>query len=103
MKIERTNVYIKWFEKLKDHKVKGLITKRLVRIENDDNLGEVRSLGGGVSEIKIDYGSGYRLYYTMRGLNVILLLVGADKSQQEEDIKRAKDMVKQLKKERLNG
>jgi len=98
MKIERTNVYIKWFEKLKDRKAKGLITKRLVRIEDDDNLGEVRSLGGGVSEIKIDYGSGYRIYYTMRGLNIILLLIGADKSRQEEDIKLAKDMVKQLKK-----
>jgi putative addiction module killer protein len=103
MKIERTNVYIKWFEKLKDHRAKGFITKRLVRIENDGNLGEVRSLGGGVSEIKIDYGSGYRLYYTMRGSDIILLLIGADKSRQEEDIKRAKEMVKQLKKERLNG
>jgi putative addiction module killer protein len=96
MIIERTNVYIKWFEKLKDRKAKGIITKRLLRIEESGNLGNVRPLGNGVSEIKIDYGAGYRIYYTMRGSEIILLLIGADKSRQEEDVSRAKNMVKQI-------
>jgi putative addiction module killer protein len=54
------------------------------------NLGVVKALGGGVIELKIDYGPGYRVYYAMKGKTVVLLLIGGDKSTQKQDIKVAK-------------
>ena len=98
MIIKRSETYIKWFEKLKDQRAKARITKRLLRIENDGNLGDTHSVGGGVSEIRIDYGPGYRLYYTIRKNEVLFLLLGADKNSQQEDIAKAKAMVKDLNK-----
>lgn len=77
--------------------IKGLvaINKRLNRVAAG-NFGTIRAVGGGVSELKIDVGPGYRVYYTRRGLTVVLLLVGGDKSTQGEDIKRAQEMVRKL-------
>jgi putative addiction module killer protein len=77
MVIETTPVYDKWFVKLKDLRAKDRIVKRLLRIGFDGNLGDARYVGGGVSEIRIDYGPGYRLYYTLKGQEMILLLLGA--------------------------
>lgn len=57
-------------------------------------LGDVRSLGGGLSELKVDYGPGYRLYFTIRGQRLLLLLCGGDKSSQQRDIERARAMLK---------
>jgi putative addiction module killer protein len=96
MIIKRSVTYIKWFEKLKDQRAKARITKRLLRIEEDGNLGDTHSVGGGVSEIRIDYGQGYRLYYTIHGNNIMLLLLGADKNRQQEDIAKAQAMLKDL-------
>lgn len=61
-----------------------------------DNFGDSKSVGDGVSELRLDFGPGYRLYYTRRGLEVVLLLVGGDKSTQAKDISKAKEMVKDL-------
>ena len=61
------------------------------------NLGDAKSVGGGVSEMRIDVGPGYRVYYTRRGEVLIILLVGGDKSTQDKDIKRAQVMLKELK------
>jgi putative addiction module killer protein len=101
MIIETTETYDKWFERLKDQNAKDRIFNRLVRIENG-NLGDAHSVGGGVSEIRIDYGQGYRLYYTLKGQEIILLLLGADKNRQQEDIATAQKMVKELNKDK-NG
>ena len=59
-------------------------------------MGDSRSVGGGVSEAKIDFGPGYRLYYTVRGQTLIILLIGGDKGSQDRDIKYAKDMAARI-------
>lgn len=71
------------------------IARRIEQAEHG-NLGKVRSLGGGVSEMKIDLGAGYRLYFTVRGRQVIVLLAGGDKSTQRTDIRRAQALAKEV-------
>ena len=68
---------------------------RLDRIE-DGNFGDAKSIGGGVSELRIDYGSGYRVYFTRRGKSVVILLCGGDKGSQSQDIVRAKALAATL-------
>lgn len=72
-----------------------IITQRIVRI-SDGLMGDFKSIGNGVSEIRIDYGPGYRLYCTLRGNELIILLCGGDKSSQEADILRAKNMIEEV-------
>ena len=93
MKILTTDTYNKWFSNIKDRKLKALITVRLDRISND-NMGDVKSVGDGVSEIRIHYTSGYRLYFTKQGKEIIILLCGGDKGTQKQDINKAKEMLK---------
>ncbi len=71
------------------------ITARLKRVEYG-NVGDAKSVGGGVSELRIDYGPGYRLYFTRRGFEVIVLLCGGNKSTQAQDIKAAQAIAAQL-------
>lgn len=87
-----------WFSKLRDSKARARI---LSRIDGAilGNFGDWKSVGGGVLEMRIDFGAGYRIYYTRRGMTVYLLLVGGDKSTQERDIKRAVEMAKALNEE----
>ena len=93
MKILTTDTYNKWFSNIKDRKLKALITVRLDRISND-NMGDVKSVGDGVSEIRIHYTSGYRLYFTKQGKEIIILLCGGGKGTQKQDINKAKEMLK---------
>lgn len=79
-----------WLNTLRDSLAAERIRARLTRVRAG-NFGEVRTLGDGVVEIKIDHGPGYRLYYAMTGKTVVLLLIGGDKSTQKRDIKTAKD------------
>lgn len=79
-----------WLNSLRDSLAAARIRARLTRVRAG-NFGEVRTLGDGVVEIKIDHGPGYRLYYAMTGKTVVLLLIGGDKSTQKRDIKTAKD------------
>ncbi len=60
------------------------------------NLGDIKTLGNGISEMRIDVGSGYRIYFTLRGKVIVILLVGGDKSSQDTDIRRAKKLVKEV-------
>ena len=78
-----------WLESLRDFKGKAKIVKRLERVSNG-NLGDCRSVGEGVSELKIDFGPGYRVYFGQVGATIVLLLCGGDKSTQEQDIRSAK-------------
>ncbi|WP_019501183.1 type II toxin-antitoxin system RelE/ParE family toxin [Pseudanabaena sp. PCC 6802] len=78
-----------WLSSLRDREARARIRKRLDRIELG-NLGDYRSVGGGVFEFKIDYGPGYRVYFAQIDLLIILLLCGGDKSTQERDILQAK-------------
>jgi putative addiction module killer protein len=80
---------------LADRKARGVIRDRILQIEGG-LIGKTKSLGDKVAEIKIDFGPGYRLYYSKVGLVVIILLCGGDKSSQRRDIKRAKKMAGEL-------
>jgi len=85
--------YGTWLAKLKDDIAKAAIVTRLARLESG-NLDDVRAVGEGVSEIRIHYGPGYRVYFQVRGRQIILLLWGGDKSSQQRDIQRAKTIAK---------
>lgn len=87
-----------WIASLKDKMGKAKIMARIARAEVG-NFGKWRSVGDGVFELKIDYGPGYRIYYALDGNEVILLLVGGDKSTQSKDIKLAKELWMSHKRE----
>lgn len=93
--VEKSTLFDKWIKNLKDRRAKARILTRIKKVESG-NLGINRSVGGKVSELKIDYGPGYRLYYTVRGETVIWLLCGGDKSTQTRDIKKAKEILQNL-------
>lgn len=79
-----------WLNGLRDLQGVARIRARLTRVRAG-NFGQVRALGDGVAELKIDHGPGYRVYYAMAGKTIVLLLIGGDKSTQKRDIKTAKD------------
>jgi putative addiction module killer protein len=97
IKVQRTAEFAKWLTGLRDVRAFACIQARIDRLEAG-NPGDVKSIGNGVSELRIDYGSGYRLYFTKSGATIVLLLVGGDKSTQASDIKRAIAMVEEMKK-----
>jgi putative addiction module killer protein len=84
-----TEPYTEWFRKLSDAAAKMSIGKRLRRVEVG-NLGDCKPVGQGVSELRIDFGPGYRIYFGMRGTVMVILLCGGDKSSQDRDIPKAK-------------
>jgi len=94
-RIERTPDFDNWLDGLKDRLAQAIIARRLDRIAVG-NLGDVKSIGDGISEIRIDHGPGYRVYFTRRGDVVIVLLCGGDKSSQSRDIVRARRMAKEF-------
>jgi len=93
--IEKTDIFDKWLLKLEDIRAKAKILTRLKMIELG-NLGDHKSVGARVSEIRSDYGPGYRLYYCKRVTSIILLLAGGDKSSQAKDILKAQKIVQEL-------
>lgn len=95
MTIRETQVYKKWFEKLKDAVAKARILVRLRRMALG-NFGEYKDLGDNVSELKFHFGPGYRIYYTERDGEIIILLAGGDKSSQSKDIAKAKELAANL-------
>jgi putative addiction module killer protein len=90
--ILRTRVFAAWLEGLRDRRAQTIIAARIERV-SAGNMGDVKSLGGGLQEIRIDYATGYRVYFAMRGGQMILLLVGGDKSSQRRDIAKARAML----------
>jgi putative addiction module killer protein len=93
--IQQTDVFAKWLSGLRDVRAKARILARLDSARLG-NLGDVVSIGGGVSEIRVDVGAGYRVYFTRRGRVVVILLCGGDKSTQTKDIARAKLIAKAI-------
>jgi putative addiction module killer protein len=93
--VQKTEYFDTWLIRLNDIRAKGKILARLKRAELG-NLGDHKSLGEGVFEMRINYGPGYRLYFTRSKGVVIILLVGGDKSSQSKDIKKAKQIAKQI-------
>jgi putative addiction module killer protein len=82
--------FAEWLDSLRDRRAKAKIKERLKRV-NLGNLGDYRSVGEGIFELRIDYGSGYRVYFGQIGSTIVLLLLGGDKSTQERDIRQAKE------------
>lgn len=88
MRVEETEVYREWINSLKDRVGRARIQVRVDRLVHG-NPGKHRDLTDGVSELKIDVGPGYRVYYTQRGDRLLLLLAGGDKSSQQKDVEMA--------------
>jgi putative addiction module killer protein len=95
MIIHRTDVFIKWLKKLNDSNARFRIYQRIERLANG-NPGDVKAAGEGVSEMRIDYGTGYRVYYKDTGNELIILLCGGDKATQTKDIENAKKLAKEI-------
>ena len=91
--IRRAEPYKKWFKKLNDKRAKARIYVRIERLA-EGNPGDVEPIGEGCSEMRIDYGPGYRVYYKDTGKEIIVLLCGGDKSTQKSDIERAKEIAR---------
>lgn len=96
--IHTTHVFDHWLEMLKDAQGKARIYARLRRIELG-NFGDAKPVGQGVSELRIDYGPGYRVYFSQKGMEIVILLAAGDKSTQTNDIKTALKLAQQMKEE----
>ena len=90
--IKQTETYQKWRTRLKDERARALIASRLDRLAFG-HAGDVEPVGQGISELRIHYGPGYRIYFQKRGNTMIILLCGGDKSTQAKDIKAAKRLA----------
>lgn len=95
VEIRKTKIFANWLDGLRDIQARARIQARLARLAAG-NLGDVKPVGGGVSELRIDYGPGYRVYYTQRGNEVVILLAGGDKKTQAADIKTALRLANNL-------
>ena len=93
--ISQTDVYASWFDGLRDRRARARIDIRIRRLSLG-NPGDVRPVGQGVSELRIDYGPGYRVYFVQRGVSLIILLAGGDKRTQDQDIQKAIKLARQL-------
>ena len=96
--IEKTVEFDKWLRKLKDLRAKAKILFRIQRLERDGHFGDSKSLGNGVRELKINYAKGYRIYFNEKDGKIILLLIGGNKSTQQKDIEKAKEILRKNKK-----
>jgi putative addiction module killer protein len=95
LEIQQTSVFAAWFAGLRDKTVRGRITARIERLQLG-NPGDVKPVGEGLSELRLDFGPGYRIYFTRRGEQIILLLCGGTKSGQSRDIAQAKKIAAEL-------
>ncbi len=95
IEVRETPIFTRWFERLRDRDARSRIDVRIYRLSLG-NHGDVKSVGNGVSEMRIRYGPGYRVYFCERGRNVVILLAGGDKSSQSRDIRTAQELAKQI-------
>jgi putative addiction module killer protein len=95
IEVRQTETYAQWFDGLRDRQARVRIDIRIRRLSMG-NPGDVKPVGKGISELRINYGPGYRVYFTQRGETLIILLAGGDKSTQDRDIKIALDLAKNL-------
>jgi putative addiction module killer protein len=93
--IRQTETYATWFAQLRDRQARARIDVRIRRLSLG-NAGDVKSVGRGVSELRIDYGPGYRVYYIQRGQQLIILLAGGDKRTQAQDIEMALELAQKI-------
>jgi|TARA_R110002094_G_scaffold205364_1_gene176213 putative addiction module killer protein len=92
----KSSAFDRWLRSLRDRQARARVEARIRRLSLG-NPGDVKAVGGGISEMRIDYGPGYRVYYMQRGRIVVILLCGGDKSTQARDIAKAKEIAAQWK------
>ena len=95
MEIRQTEVYARWFNSLPDRQARARLDVRIRRLSLG-NPGDVKPVGEGVSELRIDYGPGYRVYFVQRGQTLIILPAGGDKHTQNQDLKTARELAQGL-------
>jgi putative addiction module killer protein len=95
MEVRQTLSYQKWFAALRDRTARARIDIRIRRLSLG-NFGDTKSVGGTVSELRVDYGPGYRVYFTKRKDTIVILLCGGDKTTQSQDIARARELARSL-------
>jgi putative addiction module killer protein len=95
VEIRQTTVFARWLASLRDARARGRINARIRRL-SIGNPGDVRPVGNGVSEMRINYGPGYRVYFVQRGSTLIVLLAGGDKRSQDRDIAAALRLASEL-------
>ena len=95
--IEKTDEFVKWLRKLKDIRARTKILFRIQRIEQNGNFGDCEPVGEGISELRIHYAKGYWVYLKEYGEKIVLLLSGGDKSRQQKDIVKAKQIWSEYK------
>lgn len=94
--IVRSDEFDAWLQKLRDGRARARIQARILRLSMG-NPGDVKPVGGGISEMRIDYGAGYRVYFLRRGSELVILLCGGDKSTQDADVKLARAIAARWK------
>lgn len=95
LEIRQTEVFAQWFDGLRDRQARARIAVRIRRLSLG-NPGDVKPVGEGVSELRIDYGPGYRVYFIQRGQTLVILLAGGDKHTQDQDIQTARELAQKL-------
>lgn len=95
IEVRQTGIFAKWLKSLRDADAIARINVRIRRLSLG-NPGDVKPIGEGVSELRIDYGPGYRIYYVRKGKAVVVLLAGGDKRTQQKDIETAKALAKEV-------
>jgi putative addiction module killer protein len=93
--IRQTETFARWLTGLRDRRARARIQARIDRLQIG-NPGDVKAAGGGISEMRIDYGPGYRVYFVQRGTALVILLAGGDKSTQARDIAAARELARNL-------
>lgn len=92
IKVLKTEAFSQWMDGLKDERTRARIAARVDRLAHG-NAGDVKPVGGGISELRMDFGPGYRVYFIKRGMVLIILLCGGDKKTQTKDIQKAKSLA----------
>ena len=101
--IEKTIEFDKQLRKLKDLRAKAKILFRIQKLESDGHFGDCKPVGEGIQELKINYAKGYRVYFNENDGKIIILLIGGNKSTQQRDIEKAKEILKRIKKQRYGN
>ena len=96
IEVRETEAFARWFRRLRDPRARARILVRIRRLSLG-HAGDARSIGEGVSELRIDTGPGYRVYFTARSRYVVVLLAGGDKGSQERDVRRALELARRLR------
>jgi len=97
LQIRKTDVYAEWIDNMRDQQARARILVRVERLAAG-NPGDIKPVGSGVSELRIHFGPGYRVYFTQRGQDIVILLAGGDKSSQSNDIQTALHLATNLEK-----